>query len=567
MWLTILLILLGIFFLGWAIVSFSRVLKKAKLELEREELQKIQKQEAAERRKAEKARLKDEDEAKQKEIARIKAEEKSKRDQARTEKEAKRQKEREAYLSLLKNISTLSDDEKKGTLQYSVYSKFNDEIDDSVLSEIILDWFSQPITELQVDFIQNVVLDGDVFDVLSDNIESMFKNNSDYTKTQYDKSVMLLQINWFKTNAKIAILDYQTRYMQTIKIEPISCDDWIVDRPCYMKTNLKLITQRQSQGEKYYDMDNAEEYSLYLFDDVIEFVGNGNWSIDINSIISLQVDRTVVKHSNAMLIITCRNRSNIFLWCKIDVLPQLRALLFVLRQRLRNPVIKTELYGGESMQIVQSSEEIEKNGEVKDKVEEVSNGEVKNDVDTNKENNQSQEEISTEQKIEAQTYFWNQLMKELERYNHVWTTEINGRTIEDDVMEYYARKRNIHRNFGITMGVSTIDNCPIKMVVEIEKGYYYGFDNTNTQEATTKLRKVLSDLGYESNDSWAGWRWPDYSNDVTRHDINFWKFTPQSSVNRLLDPNKREAFVKEVAEEMITAIEELKTELAEEGLS
>jgi hypothetical protein len=166
-------------------------------------------------------------------------------------------------------------------------------------------------------------------------------------------------------------------------------------------------------------------------------------------------------------------------------------------------------------------------------------------------------------KIEVQKYFWKELMKQLENHSPKWSKT----AIEQDVTEYYARSRNRHRYFGFSFTVyESITKRNVGFYVEVENDYCYGFAWMDKPYSDPILSSIIKQVSrdYKSNEYWAGWKWPDYSNDTNRHDLNFWKMTPESSMQRLIDPCKREKLVKDIAEEMEIQIEKF-IELAQKN--
>lgn len=166
------------------------------------------------------------------------------------------------------------------------------------------------------------------------NLISELQKAPNVTKTDIVYCRAVLNLKLFKQTSLPAFVQIESNYYIGVDLTPIVCNDWIVNRPCYMKTEVKVVTQRQSQGEKYYDMDNARQEVAYLFDDALEFVGDGNWNIDINSIIDIRLDEKSYDKDSVMLVITCRNSPNIYLWCTLSVVAQLKASLIILKQRL-----------------------------------------------------------------------------------------------------------------------------------------------------------------------------------------------------------------------------------------
>ena len=100
--------------------------------------------------------------------------------------------------------------------------------------------------------------------------------------------------------------------------------------------------------------------------------------------------------------------------------------------------------------------------------------------------------------------------------------------------------------------MGTLNGREVIFKVMIENDYYYGFVWKEAPISTPELYEIVYSVSteYKCSQNWAGWRYPDYSEDSTRHDINFWSFYKNTALNRLLDHSQREAFVKEVATEM-----------------
>lgn len=112
-------------------------------------------------------------------------------------------------------------------------------------------------------------------------------------------------------------------------IAPIDCNDLIVNnRPCFFKSSIATVAQRQSSGELYYDMDNATELSFYLFSDQFETLGNGHNSLSLSEIVDVQIDQKLkITDNHLMLLITFRNRPSLNFWCNAFTAVFLLALL------------------------------------------------------------------------------------------------------------------------------------------------------------------------------------------------------------------------------------------------
>jgi len=164
---------------------------------------------------------------------------------------------------------------------------------------------------------------------------------------------------------------------------------------------------------------------------------------------------------------------------------------------------------------------------------------------------QQSNEVVDINKVEIQTYFWTELIEQLKKKNYapIWA----GKTsIEQDVAKYYTISRPRYRYIGFEFDFyPSKSGKNVKFSVNLDNEYCYGFlwsDNKNDEKLTQIVKQVSSK--YNSNQLWGGWRWPDYSEEKTRHDLNFWKFIQHSGMKRLLDQSKREELIKEIANEM-----------------
>lgn len=77
---------------------------------------------------------------------------------------------------------------------------------------------------------------------------------------------------------------------ETEGLKPEVCTDAIAaGRPCYYRTEAEIVQQRQSQGAKYADYDNAVSATLYIFDRTLELVSTGHRVIKIQDILKIMV--------------------------------------------------------------------------------------------------------------------------------------------------------------------------------------------------------------------------------------------------------------------------------------
>ena len=158
-------------------------------------------------------------------------------------------------------------------------------------------------------------------------------------------------------------------------------------------------------------------------------------------------------------------------------------------------------------------------------------------------------------KIELQTYFWTELMKQLKLKNPNYTFSWTEEDVMGEVVGYYAKKRNRYRYFGFGFEIYTSQklNRSVWFRVEIENCFYYGIrwaDNPISDATLSQIVRQVSPAYITSGNGYIWHRWPDSSNDKTRHDLDFWKFGQHTGMKRLMDPTKREELMKEIADEM-----------------
>ena len=166
-------------------------------------------------------------------------------------------------------------------------------------------------------------------------------------------------------------------------------------------------------------------------------------------------------------------------------------------------------------------------------------------------------EITVNDKIELQTYFWTELTKQLKSINPKYSSDWTVEKIKEDVGKYYSKARNRHRYFGIEFDVyqSVKPGRSVNFRIEMENEYYYGFVWSDRHPSIDdELSQILKQVSPKYKSNW--WRYPDYSNDATRHDLNFWKFYSHTGMKRFIDKSQREQLVKEIAEEIDGQIKE-----------
>ena len=96
------------------------------------------------------------------------------------------------------------------------------------------------------------------------------------------------------------------RVMASEGIKPVSCTDVIATgKPCYYKNEINMLQQRQFQGGKYIDYDNAVSATMYIFDQTIELISTGHRTIKITDVLKIMVGAE--KNTAHLLSLTIRN--------------------------------------------------------------------------------------------------------------------------------------------------------------------------------------------------------------------------------------------------------------------
>lgn len=146
-------------------------------------------------------------------------------------------------------------------------------------------------------------------------------------------------------------------------------------------------------------------------------------------------------------------------------------------------------------------------------------------------------------KYDIQNYFWNEIQNQL----NILGYNIVKKDFTQDVNEYYARARNRHRWHHFTFEVykSKQNQKPIRFRIEIENNYYYGFVKDEINQKNDLITKCIKETSssFEETDWWFGWKYPD------RYDLDFWRLN-SDGFEQLKNPRKKEAYIKEIANEI-----------------
>lgn len=137
-----------------------------------------------------------------------------------------------------------------------------------------------------------------------------------YNCVDYDKYALYFQRYWLKSGNHP---------------KPINCDDLIINRPCYLKSEVNLVSPHFHMGKRYFEKDSFQKVAVYVFDDAIEYLAeSGHHIINYSEIIDLSLNNWLnIKYKlenidfkrvpasewpePRMLEITCRNQKKILL--------------------------------------------------------------------------------------------------------------------------------------------------------------------------------------------------------------------------------------------------------------
>lgn len=153
---------------------------------------------------------------------------------------------------------------------------------------------SDQIREILKTWFDNKLLDDDKYLVINEIIESEADCSTIDADKYYDclEEVPLTEEDYrqriviFKNDDNayddyLKYAEYFQRYWLESgnKPEPIACHDLIVNRPCYLKTDLLLVSPHFQMGRRYFERDSFQEVTVYLFADALEYISDGGHSV------------------------------------------------------------------------------------------------------------------------------------------------------------------------------------------------------------------------------------------------------------------------------------------------
>ena len=203
---------------------------------------------------------------------------------------------RAIIIDMLRRYDELTKEEKESLTEYS--SKYClrhlKSSDDDPVTEIIKSWYdTKTLTDEKFEIIEGIkdsechVSPFDL-DPYKDEINEIpltkedysqrlviFKNDGD-ADDDYDKYANFFQRYWLESGNRP---------------EPIKCDDLIVNRPCYLKSQVELVSPHFHMGKRCIREDCLQSVTLYLFADAIEYLADGgHYTIKLSDIIDISLN-------------------------------------------------------------------------------------------------------------------------------------------------------------------------------------------------------------------------------------------------------------------------------------
>lgn len=128
----------------------------------------------------------------------------------------------------------------------------------------------------------------------------------------YRKNVDLFQLLLRKNYPNLQnddVVKVQKAFVMMLESEGLrpqaSGDTIAAGRHCYYKTEVQIVQQRQRQGERYIDYDNAVSATMYIFEKTIELVSTGHRTIKIQDVLKIMIGTD--DNTACLLNLTLRN--------------------------------------------------------------------------------------------------------------------------------------------------------------------------------------------------------------------------------------------------------------------
>ena len=261
--------------------------------------------------------------------AELKAQKKARTEQLKAQRKARIEKARTQLENYLNQLNTFDQLSHAQQIKLSEKCNFNfNRLEDATkkIFAVFQNWIvSDPENKLKMESIRKWCNRDHAMNLLVTNYCDKLAKSKEKASANTELDMQFcrttLQMGFTTRHAISAHESILKNYYLRAGITSIDCSDLIVNRPCFFKSPIKGVTQRQYNGELYYDMDNAIELTFYLFADQFETLGNSHVRYLLSYIVNIQIDKKIetledqVSEDHFMLLITLRNRLNINFWC------------------------------------------------------------------------------------------------------------------------------------------------------------------------------------------------------------------------------------------------------------
>lgn len=208
------------------------------------------------------------------------------------ERNQKRRNRGKAIVDLLRQYDTLTKEEKEQLTDYEspLYLEKLTKADSKSVKEIVQSWLDSKSIDDEKCELMNLMADSKA-EEWAPYIEI---SNVPLSEADYKQLLALFKHNYISTFDYKEMSDYIKRYWLESGYKPqqVECDDLIVNRPCYMATELKLCTPHFHLGKRYFDEDDCFQIAkVYLFADKLEYIcDGGHIEIALSDIIDIKIN-------------------------------------------------------------------------------------------------------------------------------------------------------------------------------------------------------------------------------------------------------------------------------------
>lgn len=202
----------------------------------------------------------------------------------RVQREQRKGNNRAIIIEMLRKIDELTPEEKKSLTDYDCKYcvRHLKKKDKDAVTQIVRTWF------------ENKTLDDAKYEVINEIYQTDLELYLGDLDKYYD-SIQEVPLTQKEYNQRVTIIkndsniiyeyddysDYFQRYWQQSgnHPKPIVCNDLIVNRPCYLKAELELVSPHFHMGRRYFERDSFQKVTLYLFEDALEYISDVGHSI------------------------------------------------------------------------------------------------------------------------------------------------------------------------------------------------------------------------------------------------------------------------------------------------